>query len=159
MPYADLPAADFATTSPSVRSIMRGNIGQDTRPEVAVRSELHRAGLRFRKHVRPVRALRCVADAVFPTERVALFVDGCFWHGCPEHGHTPRRNSSYWRAKLDKNIVRDQRNDVLLAQAGWLVVRAWEHDEPTEVARRVALAVTERQSRRVTPSFWRRTSQ
>jgi DNA mismatch endonuclease (patch repair protein) len=112
---------------------MQGNRGRDTRPEVALRSALHAQGLRFRKHVPPVPGLRCRADVVFPRQRVAVFVDGCFWHRCPDHGVSPKTNSPYWKAKLDRNVARDRRNDAALAAAGWTIVRVWEH-EPTPIA-------------------------
>lgn len=120
---------------------MRANKGRDTGPEVALRSVLHRRGLRFRKHTRPLADLRCEADAVFRRARVAVFVDGCFWHRCPEHGSDPRANSEWWRAKLDGNVERDRRNDRVLAEAGWTVVRVWEHEDPEEAADRVQVAV------------------
>jgi DNA mismatch endonuclease (patch repair protein) len=116
---------------------MQGNRGVDTKPEVALRSSLHRLGLRFWKNKRPSREVRCRADIVFPRARVAVFVDGCFWHRCPTHGVSPSANSDYWRAKLDRNVARDRRNDRELAAAGWRVVRVWEHDVPDEAAARV----------------------
>jgi DNA mismatch endonuclease (patch repair protein) len=116
---------------------MQGNRGRDTRPEVEVRRELHRRGLRFRKHARPVPDLRCQVDILFPRQRVAVFVDGCFWHGCPMHGRRPRSNASFWAAKVDRNRARDTRNDAALDAAGWRVVRVWEHEDPTAVADRV----------------------
>jgi DNA mismatch endonuclease, patch repair protein len=112
---------------------MRGNRGADTAPEVALRSALHRRGLRFRKNVQAVPGLRCRPDVVFTARRVAVFLDGCYWHRCPEHGVSPRRNAGYWSAKLDRNVARDRRNDEALAAAGWKVVRVWEH-EPIELA-------------------------
>jgi DNA mismatch endonuclease (patch repair protein) len=120
---------------------MQGNRAQDTRPEVAVRSAVHALGLRFRKHVAPLRGLRCRADLVFARQRVAVFVDGCFWHGCPAHGVSPTTNSSYWQAKLGGNVDRDRRNEVALADAGWTVVRIWEHEDAREAALRVAAAM------------------
>src|SRR4051794_10611396 len=105
---------------------MQGNRGRDTRPEIAVRSALHRRGLRFRKHRRPIADIRCEADIVFPRERIAVFVDGCFWHGCPRHGRVPRTNRDYWEVKLAANVRRDQLNTARLEQAGWAVVRVWE---------------------------------
>ena len=90
--------------------------------------------------------LRCVADVVFPTERIAVFVDGCFWHRCPQHGTTPTSNQSYWKTKLDRNVERDRDNDHALAQAGWLVFRAWEHEPPEAVAARVGRAVLARRA-------------
>lgn len=118
---------------------MRGNRGSDTRPEVALRSELHRRGLRFRKGVVPPGSgARCRADVVFISARVAVFVDGCFWHRCPDHGTRPRTNVGYWRAKLDRNVERDRANDAALAAARWRVVRVWEHEDPAEAAARIA---------------------
>jgi DNA mismatch endonuclease (patch repair protein) len=115
---------------------MQGNRGIDTQPEFAVRSALHRRGLRFRTNV-AASGGRCRADIVFPRQRIAVFVDGCFWHRCPEHGVSPRTNSSYWEAKLDRNVARDRRNDEALRAAGWTVVRVWEHDDPAGVALRI----------------------
>jgi DNA mismatch endonuclease (patch repair protein) len=120
-------------SSPAVRALMVGNRGKDTIPEQRVRSLLHRAGFRFRKHSSPLPGLRCEADIVFPREKVAVFIDGCFWHGCPEHGHIPKRNSSYWADKIARNVARDKRNTAALAEAGWLALRFWEHQEPSDV--------------------------
>ncbi len=116
---------------------MQGNRSIDTRPELALRSELHRRGYRFRKSVAPVAGVRCRADVVFARARVAVFVDGCFWHRCPEHGTRPRTNSSYWQVKLDRNVARDRRNDDALTASGWTVVRVWEHEDVRDAADRV----------------------
>ena len=116
---------------------MVANRGADTAPELALRRELHRRGRRFRKHVRPLAGLRCTADVVFTSARVAVFVDGCFWHRCPLHGTAPARNGDWWAAKLDANVARDRRNDAALAAAGWRVVRVWEHEDPVTAADRV----------------------
>ena len=115
---------------------MQGNRGLDTRPETALRSSLFRLGLRFRKHYRPTNA-RCRVDVAFPTARVAVFVDGCFWHGCPEHGNSPATNQRYWTAKLARNRERDRSNDEALSAAGWTVVRVWEHEDPNVAAERI----------------------
>jgi DNA mismatch endonuclease, patch repair protein len=123
---------------------MQGNGPKDTRPEVAIRSLLHRRGLRFRKHARPLGTLRCRADLVFPRDKVAVFVDGCFWHACPQHGHTPRSNSDYWSAKLTLNAERDARNSAALKGEGWKVVRAWEHEDPMAVAAQIEEVVRSR---------------
>lgn len=123
---------------------MRGNRSLNSKPEVALRSALHHAGLRFRKHQRPVRDFRCVADVVFPKERIAVFLDGCYWHGCAEHGTRPRTNSEYWLAKIQGNVDRDRRHDRALSEAGWLVVRVWEHEDPERAAERIAALVLER---------------
>ena len=122
-------------SSPAVTAVMRGNRKRDTRPEVAVRSALHRRGLRFRKDV-PLRAgdLRVRADIVFPRRRLVVFVDGCFWHRCPDHGTSPRANTAYWGPKLDRNVERDRLQGEALRADGWTVVRAWEHEDPAAVA-------------------------
>ena len=120
---------------------MRGNSRQ-TAPEALVRSALHRRGLRFRKSRRINLGERWTRpDAVFVRARVALFVDGCFWHRCPEHGNIPRANSDYWAPKLAGNVARDRYTDRALTELGWTVIRAWEHEAPPAVADRVANAV------------------
>jgi DNA mismatch endonuclease, patch repair protein len=124
-------------SSPHARSVMLGNRSQDTKPELLVRSALHRRGLRFRKHQKPVPGVRCTADIVFPRERCAVFIDGCFWHGCPIHGEQPIANADYWRMKIERNRARDRRNSQALTEAGWLVIRAWEHEDPEAVASRI----------------------
>lgn len=111
---------------------------------MALRSALHRSGLRFRKHVRPLSSLRCTADAVFPRERVAVFSDGCWWHRCPVHSTIPKANGDWWSQKLDRNFERDRRNDAALELAGWAVVRVWEHEDPVEAAGRIAALVEQR---------------
>ena len=123
---------------------MRGNRALDTKPEAEVRRLLHRQGLRFFKHRQVVPGFRCRPDLVFPTERVAVFIDGCFWHSCPEHGHQPKANSEYWNPKLERNRIRDRRNDSVLHQHGWLVLRAWEHEPSAAVAARVTQSVMRR---------------
>jgi len=128
-------------SSPGIRAAMQGNRGANTRPEVALRSALHRLGLRFFKNRRPVSGVRHRADVVFPTQQIAVFVDGCFWHRCPEHGKMPQTNSEYWRAKLDRNRERDKRVDYLLTAAGWRVIRVWEHEHPESAAAHVCAAV------------------
>jgi DNA mismatch endonuclease (patch repair protein) len=130
-------------TSAAASAVMRGNRRKDTRPEIAVRRELHRRGLRFFKNRRPVHDVRCEADIVFPRARVAVFVDGCFWHGCPEHGMRPASNSSYWNAKIDRNTARDRRNNEWLRSTGWLIVRGWEHEPAGGIADRVESALLE----------------
>ena len=134
---ASLPPAPTAS-SPAVRAVMRGNRAAETSPEVALRSALHRMGLRFRKNVSPQPGIRCRADVVFRSERVAVFVDGCYWHRCPIHGVMPSVNREYWEAKLDRNVLRDRRNDTDLRSAGWTVARVWEHEPAAEAATRVA---------------------
>jgi DNA mismatch endonuclease (patch repair protein) len=114
---------------------MRANRRRDTKPERALRSALHRRGLRFRKDL-PIRAGgRLVRpDVVFTRQRVAVFLDGCYWHSCPIHGTSPTRNSSYWDAKLRGNVERDHLVNQALSEAGWEVIRVWEHEHPEEAA-------------------------
>lgn len=117
---------------------MQSNRGKNTALELSIRSGLHRAGLRFRKHRRPLPDLRCEADVVFPRERLAVFIDGCFWHGCPEHATRPATNREWWATKLDRNLERDAKNDARLQEAGWVVLRIWEHEEVGAAVGRVA---------------------
>ena len=132
-------------SSPGARAVMRGNRRRDTRAELALRSALHAMGLRYRLDLKigPGRSAPR-PDVVFPRARVAVFVDGCFWHGCPEHGVKPRTNSDYWRAKLARNEQRDASNDTRLSELGWQVVRVWEHEDPQAAARRISGAVQQR---------------
>lgn len=117
---------------------------RDTNPEARVRRRLHADGLRYRVHVRPLPQLRRTADIVFTRRRVAVFVDGCFWHGCPVHATKPKRNAEWWAAKLEANVKRDAETDRLLEGAGWVVVRVWEHEDPDVAASRVRSVVTTR---------------
>lgn len=117
---------------------------RDTLPELALRSELHRRGLRFRVDRAPVSGLRSRADVVFGPARVAVYVDGCFWHSCPEHGTKPKANAEWWDRKLKRNQERDAETDRTLREHGWQVVRIWEHEDPIEAANRVEAAVQAR---------------
>lgn len=100
----------------------------DTKPEVALRSALHRAGFRFRKDYRIVTPdIRVKADIAFTRRGLVVFVDGCFWHGCPEHGRLPKVNEWYWSPKLERNRTRDERVTERLQASGWTVLRLWEH--------------------------------
>ena len=130
---------DGAAFSPSARrNNMQANRRRDSKPELAVRSLLHAAGLRYRSDFRLVFDDESVRpDIVFTRRRVAVFVDGCFWHSCPLHGATPRTNVQYWEPKLARNRERDARNTRVLQDAGWAVIRIWEHEDPHDAARRV----------------------
>ena len=123
---------------------MLANKSRDTRPELLVRSLVHRRGLRYRISARPLPGLRRTADLVFRPTRVAVFVDGCYWHGCPHHYKEPKTNTDYWRAKIAGNGQRDRQTDKLLSEAGWLVLRFWEHEDPNEIADAIATAVEDR---------------
>ncbi len=120
---------------------MRATGQRDTGPELALRSAVHRRGLRYRV-VLPVpgRPRRSI-DVAFPRSRLAVFVDGCFWHGCPEHGTAPRSNAWWWEEKLTTNRARDQDTGSALQEAGWRVLRLWEHTEPTIAADMVEQAL------------------
>jgi DNA mismatch endonuclease (patch repair protein) len=122
-------------------------LGQrDTKPEMQIRSELHRRGLRFRLQRQLEFDRRRRIDIAFPRERVAVFIDGCFWHSCPEHATWPRANADFWRAKLHRNVERDRDTDRRLTELGWQVVRVWEHEDPTSAAERIDAAVRGRRN-------------
>lgn len=125
---------------------MRSNRPRDTRPEVALRSALHAAGLRFRKHYRPIDGSRCEVDVAFTRVRMAVQLDGCFWHGCPKHATRPVTNGSWWAAKLDGTVARDRQNNELLCSHGWEVLRFWEHQPVDEIVAIVFKEVTRRRS-------------
>jgi DNA mismatch endonuclease, patch repair protein len=126
-------------TSAAVSAAMRGNRKRDTRPEVQVRSLLHRRGYRFRKNL-PINVggWQVRADIVFTRQRLAVFIDGCFWHRCPIHGTSPRANTWYWGPKLDRNVERDRETDQRLRSVGWTVLRMWEHEAPELVVSDIA---------------------
>lgn len=126
---------------------MQAQARTNTQPELALRRQLHRRGLRYRLHVRPLASFRRRADLVFRAARVAVFVDGCFWHSCPEHGSVPRTNRAWWQRKLSRTVARDRETDAELARAGWLVVRVWEHEDVSLAADHVEQAVRQRRSR------------
>ncbi|ORV54816.1 very short patch repair endonuclease [Mycobacterium europaeum] len=116
---------------------MRSNKSRDTKPEVALRSAVHRLGLRYRVSVRPLTNLRRTADLVFPKQKVAVFLDGCFWHGCPQHHTVAVTNARFWADKVSGNMARDRDTDRRLSDAGWASIRIWEHEEPQAAALRV----------------------
>ena len=115
---------------------------RDTQPEMAVRRALHRLGLRYRVAIAPVPGLRRRADIVFTKARVAVFIDGCFWHGCPLHGRTTfNHNADYWPSKIATNMARDQDTTEQLRRAGWTVMRFWEHEDHAEVVEAIRHAL------------------
>lgn len=129
-PQSPIPNKPPAS-SPDVRLFMSNLPTTGTGPELALRRELHRRGIRYRVNVA---ALPGRPDITLTRARIAIFVDGCFWHNCPEHAVAPKANADWWRSKLDANVARDRRNDQRLRETGWLVIRAWEHEKPTDVA-------------------------
>lgn len=131
-------------TTDAVRSRMSRQRARNTAVEVVLRRELHRMGLRFRIHQRPLTGVRREADVIFTRAKVAVFVDGCFWHGCPEHATWPKNNEEFWRTKIEGNRTRDADTDAKLNAAGWLSVRVWEHEQVVDAAARVAATVRDR---------------
>ncbi|WP_055809742.1 very short patch repair endonuclease [Nostocoides sp. Soil756] len=121
-------------SSERVRTSMVGNRGRDTKPELALRRELHARGFRYFVNRRPIANVRRTADIVFPRARLAVFVDGCFWHGCPEHHTVAKTHAQYWAEKVQANRLRDADTNRLLGDAGWNVLRIWEHVPPVEAA-------------------------
>jgi len=138
---ADIPPRLNVTLIPptaGVRAVMKANRRRDTKPEVALRRILHGNGARYRVDypVRsPGRTVR--VDIAFTRFRLAIFVDGCFWHGCPMHGTRPRTNAGYWIPKIEGNIARDAAVDAALSRFGWTPVRVWEHERPEQAASRI----------------------
>jgi DNA mismatch endonuclease (patch repair protein) len=135
------PGASAAAGNPrsnNMRAIRRSG----TKPEVQLRSALHRAGYRFRKDLRlPAQGRWARPDIVFTRRRLAVFVDGCFWHCCPEHGRRPTLNEGYWHPKLARNVERDRQQDAALRAEGWSVLRIWEHVELERAVQAVAGAL------------------
>ncbi|WP_072802793.1 very short patch repair endonuclease [Rhodococcoides yunnanense] len=123
------PLTDAATSARLSKQRRR-----DTKPEIALRRELHRRGLRYFVDRAPLKGMRRRADVVFPRRRVAVYVDGCFWHSCPIHATKPRNNAQWWADKLAANVARDRDTDRLLAAEGWTVLRIWEHEDPVAAA-------------------------
>ena len=137
-----------------VRKRMEQQGRRDTMPELALRRELHARGLRYRVDRSPLPGIRWRADLVFGPAKLAVFVDGCFWHGCPQHCVAPKNNNEWWRAKLDANRIRDRRVERELEIAGWQWVRVWEHEDPSAAAEQIAQVVRARspKTRTVAPS-------
>ena len=123
---------------------MQSNKGRDTKPELALRSAAHALGLRYRVSARPLEGLRRTADLVFTRAKVAVFLDGCFWHGCPDHHTVAATNEAFWAEKVQSNRARDRDTDRRLADAGWISLRVWEHEDPGEAAGRIRTAVAAR---------------
>ncbi|MFC4495936.1 very short patch repair endonuclease [Streptomyces ovatisporus] len=136
-----LENGSWASTA-SRRRNMQAIRSRDTKPEWKVRRLVHAQGLRYRVCARPLADLRRTADMVFRPAKVAVFIDGCYWHGCPQHYVAPRTNSNYWSDKVRRNIIRDQDTDSRLAEAGWTVLRFWEHESPDACALQIVATVS-----------------
>jgi DNA mismatch endonuclease, patch repair protein len=129
-----MPTQRPVPSSDAVSRFMSRLRRRDTGPEIALRQSLHRRGVRYRLH-RPDLPGR--PDLAVVRIRLAVFVDGCFWQGCPEHGVAPKSNAEFWRTKIESNRVRDRRNDARLQEMGWTPMHVWEHQDPDEVAEHV----------------------
>lgn len=118
-----------------------GNRGRDTRPELMIRQLLFRQGARYRVDYAPLSDKRRRADIVFPGQRIACFLDGCFWHGCPDHYVAPKKNAEFWNDKVKTNMKRDIDTTARLEEAGWKVLRFWEHENSSDVADEILKAI------------------
>ncbi|MFG2997056.1 very short patch repair endonuclease [Streptomyces sp. NPDC048340] len=126
---------DAATpSSPGVSARMSRQASRDTNPEMSVRRLLHASGLRYRVNFPVPGMRRRTIDIAFTRAKIAIFLDGCFWHGCPEHATQPKANAQWWRSKLDTNMARDRETTAHLEAAGWMVLRFWEHESPASAA-------------------------
>lgn len=135
-------------SSPAVRKRMASTKKRDTPEELRLRRVLHGVGLRYLVDAAPLPGLRRRADVMFRRERVAVFVDGCFWHSCPRHGTQPKSNAVWWCAKLAANVRRDRDTDRRLRLAGWLVIRVWAHEDPVKAAGRIFDSIARRRCER-----------
>jgi DNA mismatch endonuclease (patch repair protein) len=124
---------------------------KNTDVEIALRKELYRRGLRYRVEFVILKKPRRIADVAFPGLKIAIFVDGCFWHGCPIHGTWPKQNSEFWRQKIEMNRVRDSDTNARLQEAGWTALRFWQHDSPFDSACTIEQAVKEAKGAKVKP--------
>lgn len=142
-----------AGVDPVVSARMSRIRGRDTAPEMKVRRELHRRGLRYRVNFKPVSTLKRTVDIAFTRQRVAVLIDGCFWHGCPEHFRPAKGDQrGFWAAKIAENQRRDRDSTRAFTLAGWTVLRFWEHTNPVEVADKVENEVIKRSVSRQSPS-------
>jgi DNA mismatch endonuclease, patch repair protein len=141
-----VPYVEFASTPATRRRMQTMAAGRDTTPEIALRRELTRRGRGGYRVDRDLGlpGLRRRADIAWVGRRIAVFVDGCFWHACPEHGTTPTTNTSYWNPKLARNVARDHQTDKVAAEYGWSVIRIWEHEPKNIAADRIEAVLTRR---------------
>ncbi|GGU25829.1 very short patch repair endonuclease [Streptomyces violascens] len=135
------PPGSWASSAGRRRN-MQAIRSRDTKPERLIRQLVHAQGLRYRVSAKPLPDLRRTADMVFRPAKVAVFIDGCYWHGCPEHYVPPKTNSGYWSEKVARNMGRDRDTDEQLSAAGWTVLRFWEHEPPEQCALQIAAAVS-----------------
>ncbi|MEU3740292.1 very short patch repair endonuclease [Streptomyces sp. NPDC032198] len=140
------PEGSWASSAARRRN-MQAIRSRDTKPERLIRRLLHSQGLRYRVAAKPLPGLRRTADIVFRPAKLAVFVDGCYWHGCPQHYVPPKTNSGYWSDKVTRNVTRDRDTDERLREAGWTVLRFWEHESPDDCALTIAAAVSRLRNR------------
>jgi DNA mismatch endonuclease (patch repair protein) len=136
-----------APLSSTIRTRMQNTAQRDTQPERAVRALLETAGVVLIANRAPLPGMKSTADIVIPHSRVAVFLDGCFWHGCPEHGTLPTNNQVWWRDKIAANRRRDSRISTELEATGWIALRIWEHEDPSAAAQRIRKVVARRSAR------------
>ncbi|WP_432039397.1 very short patch repair endonuclease [Streptomyces cucumeris] len=139
------PPGSWASSAARRRN-MQAIKARDTKPERVIRQLLHAQGFRYRVAARPLADLRRTADIVFRPAKVAVFIDGCYWHGCPEHYVSPKTNPGYWSDKVARNVARDRDTDKNLTEAGWLVLRFWEHEPSAACADKIAAMVIARRT-------------
>ncbi|MFF8903447.1 very short patch repair endonuclease [Streptomyces olivaceoviridis] len=137
------PEGSWASSAARRRN-MQAIRSRDTKPETLIRRLVHARGLRYRVAARPLPDLRRTADMVFRPAKVAVFIDGCYWHGCPEHYVPPKTNPGYWSEKVLRNVARDRDTDQRLKNAGWFVLRFWEHEPSDACADEIAAVVRRR---------------
>ena len=139
-------------SSESVRTRMSRQRRRDTEAELRVRGILHARGIRFRVDTKPEPDLRVKGDIVWRGMHLIVFIDGCFWHGCPKHATWPKQNAEFWRQKIEANRLRDTDTNSRLLESGWTVLRFWEHESPIEATDTVAQAVAIAKTKRCTSS-------
>jgi len=125
---------------------MQANRSRDTGPEMAVRHELFRRGMRYRVAYKPLKNSRRTVDIAFPRLKIAVLVDGCFWHGCPEHLRAPSTHTDFWNQKIESTVCRDKETTQMLTEAGWQVMRFWEHENYVDVADRIQQVIVNMQN-------------
>jgi len=128
----------------ATRNVMRANKRSNTQPELRIRKLVHAAGLRYRIDTKPEKDLNRRADIVFRQAKVAVFIHGCFWHGCPRHFKSPKTNKRFWQTKIERNIQRDKETRNILRKRGWRVIEIWEHQSSESGARSIVRVVDER---------------
>ncbi|MDT0347647.1 very short patch repair endonuclease [Streptomyces litchfieldiae] len=137
----ELPEGSWASSAARRRN-MQAIRSRDTKPEWLIRRLVHAQGLRYRVAARPLPGLRRTADMVFRPTKLAVFIDGCYWHGCPQHYVPPKTNPGYWSDKVARNVARDRDTDRQLEEAGWTVLRFWEHESSNACALKIAATVS-----------------